>query len=30
MWDDGRASLITRRETVENLVRTESDEPLRP
>jgi len=28
LWDQGRASLISRRETVEDLVATECDEPL--
>jgi diaminopimelate decarboxylase len=27
-WDDGRASLIARRETVEDVVRAETDDPL--
>jgi diaminopimelate decarboxylase len=28
LWDNGRATLISRRETVEDLVATECDEPL--
>jgi diaminopimelate decarboxylase len=28
LWDDGAASLITRRETVDDVVRTECAEPL--
>jgi diaminopimelate decarboxylase len=30
LWDDRKATLISRRETVEDLVRTECEEPLSP
>jgi hypothetical protein len=28
LWDEGRATLIARRETMEDIVRTECEEPL--
>jgi diaminopimelate decarboxylase len=27
-WDEGRASIISRRETIEDVVKAETDEPL--